>query len=205
MVSTIQQGITMKLKEKDDEIQRMGKLNWVLQERVKSQWVENQIWRDLAHTNEATANSLRSDLEQVLAHIGEDRHASAAGNDQAAVVEDDAKLSPNSLMAKSLFRVAKLSGLSHGPAFCGSPVFTPSGLTRVLVLSGLFWVSSSCQLSQMIPCPCTIPESRASELFGQFKFFCHFGSLGSWRHSTIPDTVEVVANVVQAMLKTLGF
>ncbi|XP_060668906.1 E3 ubiquitin-protein ligase BOI-like [Ziziphus jujuba] len=101
MMLAIQQGITMKLKEKDDEIQRMGKLNWVLQERVRSLWVENQIWRDLAHTNEATANSLSSDLEQVLAHVGEDRRASAAGNDQAAVVEDDAKLSPNSLMAKS--------------------------------------------------------------------------------------------------------
>ncbi|XP_024933139.1 BOI-related E3 ubiquitin-protein ligase 1 [Ziziphus jujuba] len=101
LVSAIQQGITKKLKEKDDEIQRMGKLNWVLQERVRSLWVENQIWRDLAHTNEATANSLRSDLEQVLAHFGEDCRASTAGNDQAAVVKDDAKLSPSSFMAKS--------------------------------------------------------------------------------------------------------
>ncbi|XP_015883777.3 BOI-related E3 ubiquitin-protein ligase 1 [Ziziphus jujuba] len=93
LVSAIQQGITKKLKEKDDEIQRMGKLNWVLQERVRSLCVENQIWRDLAHTNEATANSLRSDLEQVLAHVGEERRASAAANGQAAVVEDDAESS----------------------------------------------------------------------------------------------------------------
>ncbi|RID45125.1 hypothetical protein BRARA_I01873 [Brassica rapa] len=47
------------LKQRDDEIVRMGKLNYVLQERVKSLYVENQILRDLAQTNEATANTLR--------------------------------------------------------------------------------------------------------------------------------------------------
>ncbi|KAL2554020.1 BOI-related E3 ubiquitin-protein ligase [Forsythia ovata] len=31
--------------------------------------MENQLWRNLAQTNEATANSLRSNLEQVLAHV----------------------------------------------------------------------------------------------------------------------------------------
>lgn len=91
LVSAIQEAIIKKLKEKDDEIQRMGKLNWVLQERVKSLYVENQIWRDLAQTNEATANSLRSNLEQVLAHVSEDRHASGDGG--GATLADDAESS----------------------------------------------------------------------------------------------------------------
>ncbi|GLT59134.1 hypothetical protein SLA2020_319710 [Shorea laevis] len=78
LFTVIQERVVKKLKEKDEEIQKIGKLNWVLQEKLKSLTVENQLWRDLAHTNEATANSLRSNLEQVLAHVGEERHMSGA-------------------------------------------------------------------------------------------------------------------------------
>ncbi|KAL6502210.1 hypothetical protein OROHE_024803 [Orobanche hederae] len=66
MAAAIGEGAMKKLKEKDDQIQRMGKLNLALQERVKSLYVENQLWRDLAQTNEAAAISLRSNLDQVL-------------------------------------------------------------------------------------------------------------------------------------------
>lgn len=77
-----------RLKEKDEQIQRMGKLNLALQERVKSLYVENQLWRDLAQTNEATANSLRTNLEQVLAHVSDER-LSAALVGGGAPAEDD--------------------------------------------------------------------------------------------------------------------
>ncbi|XWS19923.1 hypothetical protein CRYUN_Cryun31cG0057900 [Craigia yunnanensis] len=90
LITVIQERVMKKLKEKDEEIQRMGKLNWVLQERVKSLYVENQLWRDLAQTNEATANSLRTNLEQVLAHVSEERHVSGEG---AAALADDAESS----------------------------------------------------------------------------------------------------------------
>ncbi|XP_022724077.1 BOI-related E3 ubiquitin-protein ligase 1-like isoform X2 [Durio zibethinus] len=90
LITAIQEGVVKKLKEKDEEIQRMGKLNWVLQERVKSLYMENQLWRDLAQTNEATANSLRTNLEQVLAHVSEERHVSGGG---AAALADDAESS----------------------------------------------------------------------------------------------------------------
>ncbi|XP_028784373.1 BOI-related E3 ubiquitin-protein ligase 1-like [Neltuma alba] len=89
LISGIQEAMTKKLKEKDDEIQRMGKVNWMLEERVKSLCVENQIWRELAQTNEATANSLRSNLEQVLAHVAEERHVAGTCEAQA----DDAESS----------------------------------------------------------------------------------------------------------------
>ncbi|GMI90036.1 BOI-related gene 2 [Hibiscus trionum] len=45
--------------------------NWALEERVKSLSIENQIWKDLAQTNEATATALRSNLEQVLAEAAQ--------------------------------------------------------------------------------------------------------------------------------------
>ncbi|KAF8102918.1 hypothetical protein N665_0190s0035 [Sinapis alba] len=69
LASAVQNAIAKKLKEKDDEIIRMRNLNCVLQERVKSLYVENQIWRDIAQTNEAQVNNLRTNLDQVLAQI----------------------------------------------------------------------------------------------------------------------------------------
>ncbi|TKY58971.1 BOI-related E3 ubiquitin-protein ligase 1 [Spatholobus suberectus] len=81
LVNAIQEAVAKKLKEKEEEIQRVGKLNWVLQERVKSLCVENQIWRELAQTNEAAANSLRSNLEQVLAHVSD--HGGAAADESS--------------------------------------------------------------------------------------------------------------------------
>ncbi|GFP84189.1 E3 ubiquitin-protein ligase boi [Phtheirospermum japonicum] len=64
-----------KLKEKEEQIERISKLNFVLEEKVKSLYAENQWWRDLAQTNEATANSLRVDLGQALARVGNERRA----------------------------------------------------------------------------------------------------------------------------------
>ncbi|WMV15386.1 hypothetical protein MTR67_008771 [Solanum verrucosum] len=90
LVAAIGEGASKKLKEKDEQIQRMGKINMVLQEKVKSLFVENQLWRDLAQTNEATANSLRNNLEQVLAHVGDER-ISAGGILAGAAVEEDAE------------------------------------------------------------------------------------------------------------------
>ncbi|CAH8346051.1 unnamed protein product [Eruca vesicaria subsp. sativa] len=69
LASAVQNAIAKKLKEKDDEIVRMRNINYVLQERVKNLYVENQIWRDIAQTNEAQANNLRTNLDQVLAQI----------------------------------------------------------------------------------------------------------------------------------------
>ncbi|KAK7400715.1 hypothetical protein VNO78_11995 [Psophocarpus tetragonolobus] len=85
LVTAINEAVAKKLKEKDEEIQRVGKLNWVLQERAKSLCMENQILREMAQTNEATANNLRNNLEQLLAHVSEDPrcHLPAAAADQS--------------------------------------------------------------------------------------------------------------------------
>lgn len=121
LVSAIQEGIGKKLKEKDEQIQRMGKLNWVLQERVKTLCVENQLWKDLAQSNEATANSLRSNLEQVLlAHVCDDSPQAPGAVDVGAAVPsagleaDDAESSCGS----SGFGREENDGVSGGKRMC---------------------------------------------------------------------------------------
>ncbi|KAI4312506.1 hypothetical protein MLD38_037313 [Melastoma candidum] len=79
LVMAVREAVTASMKEKDEEISRLSKLNWALQERVQGLSVENELWRGLAQSNEAAANSLRTDLERVLScpAILEDRKAPA--------------------------------------------------------------------------------------------------------------------------------
>ncbi|XP_056173990.1 E3 ubiquitin-protein ligase BOI-like isoform X2 [Syzygium oleosum] len=65
-----QHDLARKIKEKDEEIAKMGKLNRLLQEQVNSLLSENRIWRGLAQDNEAEADSLRSTLQHLLARGG---------------------------------------------------------------------------------------------------------------------------------------
>lgn len=100
IIEAIEVGTMKRLRAKEEEIVKIGKLNWALEERVKSLCLENQIWRDLAQTNEATANALRTNLEQVLAQFKDDRTGGGAGLDDdattvaaagAAALMDDAQ------------------------------------------------------------------------------------------------------------------
>lgn len=69
IMEAIEHGLVKRLRVKEEERERIGKINHALEERVKSLSIENQIWRDLAQSNEATANNLRTNLEQVLAQV----------------------------------------------------------------------------------------------------------------------------------------
>ncbi|KAL3739187.1 hypothetical protein ACJRO7_020568 [Eucalyptus globulus] len=64
------QAFARKLKKKDTEIQRIGKLNGLLQEKLKILAMESQMWRGLAQDNEFEADSLRSTLQRVLSRGG---------------------------------------------------------------------------------------------------------------------------------------
>ncbi|XP_073126299.1 probable BOI-related E3 ubiquitin-protein ligase 3 [Henckelia pumila] len=86
--AAVQDNIIKKLRAKEEEIGKMEKLNIALEEKVKSLCVENQIWRELAHTKEATANALRCDLEQVLSHVQDEQQHHRRRTDAAALVDD---------------------------------------------------------------------------------------------------------------------
>ncbi|KAK3042595.1 hypothetical protein RJ639_000847 [Escallonia herrerae] len=92
IIAAVEDGMMKRLRAKEEEIEKIGKLNWALEERVKSLCVENQIWRDLAQTNEATANALRSNLEHVLtAQVQEENNRLHGGDEAAAALMDDAE------------------------------------------------------------------------------------------------------------------
>ncbi|KAI9086930.1 hypothetical protein K1719_031091 [Acacia pycnantha] len=90
ILEAIELGMMKRLRAKEEEIAKIGKLNWALEEKVKSLCVENQIWRELAQTNEATANALRTNLEQVLAQFKDERRFN--DDDGATVVPAGADL-----------------------------------------------------------------------------------------------------------------
>ncbi|XP_047967905.1 E3 ubiquitin-protein ligase BOI-like [Salvia hispanica] len=52
------------LREKDDEIEKMARLNQMLEEKAKGLYLESQLWQEMARANEAAANSLRHALAQ---------------------------------------------------------------------------------------------------------------------------------------------
>ncbi|GJU09190.1 probable BOI-related E3 ubiquitin-protein ligase 3 [Tanacetum coccineum] len=66
LIAALEEGLQHQLRAKEDEIAKMMKLNHALEEKVKSMCIENQIWRELAQTNEATANALRNKFRHVL-------------------------------------------------------------------------------------------------------------------------------------------
>lgn len=97
IIEAIEVGVMKRLKAKEEEIEKIGKLNWALEERVKSLCIENQLWRDMAQTNEAAVNALRTNLEQVLCQVNEDRNQQQQGgggiDDPATALVQDAESS----------------------------------------------------------------------------------------------------------------
>lgn len=74
----VEEEMKKRLKSKDEQIEKIERLNFMLQEKVKSLCVENQIWRNLAMSNEATANALRTNLDQVLAQVSNEQRCELA-------------------------------------------------------------------------------------------------------------------------------
>ncbi|GKB08829.1 probable BOI-related E3 ubiquitin-protein ligase 3 [Tanacetum coccineum] len=76
LIAALEEGLQHQLRAKEVEIIKMMKLNHALEEKVKTMCIENQIWRELAQTNEATANALRNNLKYVLDYkLGDDEDA----------------------------------------------------------------------------------------------------------------------------------
>lgn len=84
LIAAAEEGIKKRLRSKDEEIVKISKLNCALEEKVKSLSVENQIWQQMAQTNEATANVLRRNLQRILTQIQQQHQT----DDKAAAVDD---------------------------------------------------------------------------------------------------------------------
>ncbi|XP_010499673.1 PREDICTED: probable BOI-related E3 ubiquitin-protein ligase 3 [Camelina sativa] len=117
IVEAVEQGLMKTLRAKDEEINHIGKLNLFLEEKVKSLCVENHIWRDVAQSNEATVNALRSNLQQVLAAVernrweephtvAEDAQSCCGSSDEGDSEEDRWKLAGEAQDTKRMRRVA---------------------------------------------------------------------------------------------------
>lgn len=95
IIAAVEEGISKKLQAKQEEILKIARLNHALEEKVKSLYVENQIWRELAQTNEATANTLRNNLKQILEQVVNDdfRHNNNTCVDETAagIAAEDAQ------------------------------------------------------------------------------------------------------------------
>ncbi|XP_062212005.1 E3 ubiquitin-protein ligase BOI-like [Phragmites australis] len=86
VVAAVEATAAKRLRAKDEEIERIGRLNWALEERMKSLYVEAQVWRDLAQSNEARANALRGELQQAL--DAQARRCVGAGAGDGAAADD---------------------------------------------------------------------------------------------------------------------
>lgn len=72
IMAAVQESLATKLKEKDEELQRIEKLNFILEQRARKLIRETEIWKQMAQTNEAEVNNLRNSIEQVMAQVSED-------------------------------------------------------------------------------------------------------------------------------------
>ncbi|GAB2286631.1 hypothetical protein Dimus_021025 [Dionaea muscipula] len=92
IMAAIEAAVSKELRDKQEEIVKIGKVNYALEEKIKSLCLENQILRELAQTNEATANALKTVLSQA-ANIADDAESCCGSNGDGcgheATVEDD--------------------------------------------------------------------------------------------------------------------
>ncbi|CAN8259555.1 unnamed protein product [Cochlearia groenlandica] len=118
IMESIEQKLIKTLRAKDEEINHIAKLNLYLEEKVKSLCVENQIWRDVAQSNEANVNALRSNLQQVLSAVERNRceeptvaaedAVSCCGSNDVGDSEERWKLAGEAHDSKKMRRIASV-------------------------------------------------------------------------------------------------
>lgn len=123
IITAVEETVMKKLRAKDEEIDKIGRLNWALEEKVKSLCLENQIWRELAQTNEATANALRNNLEQVL--LAQQLPPDNVENNDAAaaaLLEDAQSCCGSNLLAEEEDKAQQESDNGGGAAATSGPL-----------------------------------------------------------------------------------
>lgn len=110
ITAAVEDDMMRKMKEKEEEIQKIGKMNCALEERVKVLSIENQIWRDLAQSNEAAANALRSNLEQVIALRRRAEEAASIDDAQSCCGENDHRTLPKRTSTEDKYTICRSCG-----------------------------------------------------------------------------------------------
>ncbi|ESQ35793.1 hypothetical protein EUTSA_v10008132mg [Eutrema salsugineum] len=81
-LSTIEEGVSKKLRDKDLEIDNMNKKNKELVERIKQVAMEAQNWHYRAKYNESVVNALKTNLQQAMSHNNNNNNKVIAAADQ---------------------------------------------------------------------------------------------------------------------------
>lgn len=95
LLTSIEKGISAKLKEKDVEIENMNRKSRELAERIKQVTVEAQSWHYRAKYNETVVHALRNNLQQAISQ-GAEQGKEGFGDSE---VDDDASyIDPNNFL-----------------------------------------------------------------------------------------------------------
>lgn len=95
LLTSIEKGISAKLKEKDVEIENMNRKNRELAERIKQVAVEVQSWHYRAKYNESIVNTLRNNLQQAISQGAEQ---GKEGFGESEVDDDASYIDPNNFL-----------------------------------------------------------------------------------------------------------
>ncbi|PWA35265.1 hypothetical protein CTI12_AA611190 [Artemisia annua] len=118
LIAALEEGLQHQLRAKEDEIMKMMKLNHALEEKVKTMCMENQIWRELAQTNEATANALRNNLKYVLDYkLGAD-HVAAEDAESCCESSNDISQNDSACKTTTITNLAGTNDDSLGRIMC---------------------------------------------------------------------------------------
>ncbi|XP_027360739.1 E3 ubiquitin-protein ligase BOI isoform X1 [Abrus precatorius] len=96
LLTSIEKGISKKLKEKDVEIENMNRKNRELAERIKQVAIEAQSWHYRAKYNESVVNALKNNLQQAIS-LGVEQGKEGFGDSE---VDDTASyIDPNNFLS----------------------------------------------------------------------------------------------------------
>ncbi|KAH7673676.1 E3 ubiquitin-protein ligase BOI-like protein [Dioscorea alata] len=77
----VEEMVMRRMRAKEQEMEMITKFNWALEEKIRSLAMENQVWRDVAQSNETAAIILQRNLELVLAKEKEEEEECAGVED----------------------------------------------------------------------------------------------------------------------------
>ncbi|KAE9597019.1 hypothetical protein Lal_00007514 [Lupinus albus] len=111
LLSSIEKGVSKKLREKDVEIENMNRKNRELGERIKQVAIEAQNWHYKAKYNESVVNVLRNNLQQAISQGVEQGKEEGFGDsevdDAASYIDPNNFLSIPGAPTKSTFKSYK--------------------------------------------------------------------------------------------------